>query len=64
MATDLKLALRRLRLRPAFALAIVAILTLCIGANTAVFSLLSNAIPSKAPPASTPSRHYAMINDL
>ena len=44
MATDCKLARRRRRLRPTFSHAIVAILTLCIGANTAVFTLLSNAV--------------------
>jgi predicted permease len=44
IAFDLKLALRRLRQRPCFTLAVTGILALCIGANTAVFSLFSNAI--------------------
>jgi predicted permease len=44
VAFDLRLALRRQQQRPGFTLAVIGLLALCIGANTAVFSLVSNAI--------------------
>ena len=40
LAQDLKLAIRSLRRAPTYALAAVAALTLAIGANTALFSLI------------------------
>jgi putative ABC transport system permease protein len=50
---DIKYALRMLARRPGFALIVVAILTIGIGANTAVFSVINavlvNALPYDAP---------------
>ena len=46
---DLKGALRLLRRSPAFALAVVATLALAIGANTAIFSLMSSALLQPLP---------------
>jgi predicted permease len=58
LALDLKLALRRLRQRPGFTFAVAGILALCIGANTAVFSLFSNAI-LRPLPVSHPEELYS-----
>ncbi len=56
---DLKLAFRRLRQRPGFTLAVTGILALCIGANTAVFSLFSNAI-LRPLPVDRPEELYSL----
>jgi predicted permease len=59
LSLDLKLALRRLRQRPGFTLAVTGILALCIGANTAVFSLFSNAI-LRPLPVDRPEELYSL----
>jgi predicted permease len=46
-----RLAARRLRARPGFAFAVVAILALCLGANTTIFSLLSGLLLQPLPVA-------------
>ena len=52
---DIRLALRRARKRPGFTLVALLSLTLGIGANTAVFSLV-NAILLRRPPIPHPER--------
>ena len=55
LATDIRLAIRRARKRPGFALVALLSLTLGIGANTAVFSLV-NAILLRRAPIPQPER--------
>src|SRR5579871_721157 len=46
---DLRLALRQLRKSPAFTLVVLATLGLCIGVNTAVYSVLDAVLLRPAP---------------
>lgn len=55
-----KLAARRLRSRPGFSLSVIAILAICLGANTTIFSLLSGLL-LKPLPVSHPER-LASVN--
>src|SRR5262245_40301593 len=55
MLHDLRAALRALRARPGFAAIIVLTLTLAIGGNTAVFSVVHAVLPAR-PPDADPDR--------
>ncbi|HTS31836.1 MAG TPA: ADOP family duplicated permease [Bryobacteraceae bacterium] len=49
MATDIRVAFRQLRKSPAFTLVVLATLGLCIGVNTAVYSVLDAVLLRSAP---------------
>jgi predicted permease len=55
IAADLKYAVRVLRRKPSFALAVIAVLALGIGANTAIFSIV-NAVLLRPLPFDDPAR--------